>query len=122
MSEFQGRPGTMTRLVRVLILCVTTFLLFQLISLYLSWQKQAVLGGAMMLIGLLANRFSTSRVITIALMLVSMIATFRYGWWRVHLLIDFFSDESKARVSVDAGFLLLLISAELYTILIMVLG
>jgi cellulose synthase (UDP-forming) len=101
---------------------VTAFLLFQLISLYLSWQKQAVLGGAMLLVGLLANRFSASRVVTIALMLISMIATFRYGWWRVHLLVDFFSDESKARVSVDAGFLLLLISAELYTILIMVLG
>ncbi len=122
MSEYQGKPDTMTRLFRILVVCVTAFLLFQLISLYLSWQKQAMLGGAMMLVGLLANRFSASRVVTIALMMVSMIATFRYGWWRVHLLVDFFSDESNTRVGVDAVFLVLLISAELYTILIMVLG
>src|ERR1700675_4293034 len=94
MSEYRGKPDTMTRLFRVVVVCVMAFFLFQLISLYLSWQKQAVLGGVMMLVALFANRFSASRVMTIALMLISMIATFRYGWWRVHLLVDFFQDES----------------------------
>ena len=122
MNIFQERPDAVTRFIRVLVACLTAFLLFQLISLYLTWQKQAILGCAMMLIGLLANRFSASRVVTIALMLMSMIATFRYGWWRIHLLVEYFSDESNTRVSIDAAFLVLLISAEIYTILIMVLG
>jgi cellulose synthase (UDP-forming) len=122
MTEYQSRPDTVTRFFRVLVLCVAAFLVFQLVSLYLSWQKQALLGAVMMLVGLIANRSSKSRVITIALMMFSMIATFRYGYWRVHLLVDFFVDQSNARVGIDAAFMLLLISAELYTILIMLLG
>ncbi len=122
MNNYQERPDASTRLFRLLVGCVAAFLVFQLVSLYLSWQKQAFLGAVMLLVGLLANRASASRVVTIALMIISIIATFRYGWWRVHLLVDFFLDPSNARVSIDAAFLLLLISAELYTILIMVLG
>ncbi len=106
----------------MLVFCVTAFLLFQLISLYLSWPKQVILGSACILLGLAANRFSASRIVTIALMFISITATLRYGWWRVHLLVDFFSDETNRRVGLDAFFLLLLASAEAYTILIMVLG
>ena len=102
--------------------CLTAFLLFQLISLDLSWPNQLILGAASVLLGLTFNRLSSSRVVTIALMLISITATLRYGWWRVHLLIDYFSDESNNRGVIDSGLLLLLISAEAYTILIMFLG
>ena len=112
----------MTRLFRSLIILVTAFLFFQLISLYLSWPKQVVLGGCTILLGLVANRLSKRSLITLALVLISMTATFRYAWWRVHTLVDFFSDESNNRVGIDAAFILLLISAEAYTIVIMVLG
>ena len=122
MITYPDRPDSITRLFRVLVLCLTAFLFLQLVSLYLSWPKQAILGAVTLLIGLLANRLSASRIVTLALMLISMTATFRYGWWRVHLLVDFFSNESNQRVGLDAGFLLLLISAEAYTILIMLLG
>jgi cellulose synthase (UDP-forming) len=122
MISYQDKPGAMTRTYRVLVLCVTAFLFFQLISLYLSWQKQAILGAAIILVGLVANRLSTSRIVTLALMVISMSATFRYAWWRMHLLVDFFSDESNPRTGLNAAFLLLLISAEAYTIVIMVLG
>ena len=122
MTRYEDKPGAIARLVRVLVVCGTVFLFFQLISLYLSWPKQAILGAVAILTALVVNRISASRVVTLALMAISMIATFRYGWWRVHLLVDFFSDESNPRISLDAGFLLLLISAEAYTILIMLLG
>jgi cellulose synthase (UDP-forming) len=116
------RPGNVTRLFRTLVLCVTTFLLVQLISLDLSWPKQAILGGVSIFLGLALNRLSSSRVVTLALMLVSMTATLRYAWWRVNLVIDFFSDESNHRAGIDSAFILLLLSTEAYTILIMVLG
>src|SRR5580692_2357547 len=122
MSEYHDKPDATTRLIRVLVLCLTAFLLFQLISIHLSCPQQAILGLVTILIGLLANRVSASRVVTLALMAISMTATFRYGWWRVHLLADFFTDESNTRVGLDAAFLLLLISAEIYSILIMLLG
>jgi len=112
----------MTRLFRFVVFLVTAFLFLQLISLYLSWPKQVVLGGASLLLGLVANRVSKGRLVTLALVLISMTATFRYGWWRVHTLIDFFADESNHRMGWDAAFMLLLISAEAYTIVIMVLG
>jgi cellulose synthase (UDP-forming) len=106
----------------VLVTCVAAFVFFEFISLFLSWPKQMVLGVATILAALAINRLSASRAITIALMLFSIAATFRYAWWRVHLLVDFFADESNKRISLDTFFLLLLISAEAYTILIMILG
>ncbi len=116
------RVGVMTKFLKALVVFVSVLLLIQLISLYLSWPQQMILGGASIFLGIAANRFSASRCTTLALMLISMTATFRYGWWRVHLLIDFFSDSSNHRFSSDAVFMLILISAEAYTILIMVLG
>lgn len=122
MNDHDNKAGVLTRSVGILVLCVTAFLFLQLISIQLSWPQQAALGGATILIGLAANRLSTSRVVTLALMLISMTATFRYAWWRVHLLVDFFTDETNRHISFDAALLLLLISAEIYTIVIMVLG
>lgn len=122
MDTYPDRPDTITRLFRMLVLCLTAFLLFQLISLYLSWPKQLILGCVSVLVGLTVSKVSSSRVVTLALMLISMTATLRYGWWRVHLLIDYFSDESNNRGGVDTAFLLILISAEAYTVMIMFLG
>jgi len=102
--------------------CVTAFLLFQLISLDLSWPNQLILGSVSVLLGLAANRLSSSRVFTLALMLISITATLRYAWWRFHLLVDYFADESNNRGVINSTLLLLLISAEAYTILIMFLG
>src|SRR5271156_3833479 len=96
-----GKSGTGLRVFPALILAITAFLMLQLISLYLSWPKQLILGSASILIGIAANRISSSRLITIALMLISLTATLRYGWWRVRLLIDFFLDQSNNRVSLD---------------------
>jgi len=122
MTHYDGKPGGLTRLSGVIVLSLTAFLFSQLISLQLTWPRQAILGGLTVLIGLVSNRLSASRLVTIALMLISMIATFRYAWWRVGLLVDFFTDESNRHLSLDAALLLLLISAEIYTIVIMVLG
>ena len=122
MNDYPDRPGAMTRLFRVLVFFLTAFLALQLISLYLSWPKQIMLGSASIVLGLLANRISKSRVVTLALVLISVTATFRYAWWRVHMIVDFFSDEANNRTGLDAAFLLILILAEAYTILIMVLG
>ncbi len=122
MNHTENKPGRITRLGRILVLGITAFLIFQLISLDLSWPRQTVLGILAILCGLIANRLSASRTVTIALMIMSMVATFRYGWWRMHILVDFFSDESNQRINLDTAFILLLISAELYTILIMLLG
>jgi cellulose synthase (UDP-forming) len=118
----RGKSGTGFGVFPALLLAITAFLALQLISLYLSWPKQVILGSVSVLIGLAANRLSASRLVTIGLMLISLTATLRYGWWRVRLLIDYFLDQSNNRASLDSVFMLILISAEAYTVLIMVLG
>ena len=122
MNDYDIKASSLTRFIGVVVLCVTTFLFLQLISIQLTWPKQAILGGVTIVIGLAANRLSTSRIITLALMLISMTATFRYVWWRVHALTDFFADEANRHITLDAALILLLISAEIYTIVIMLLG
>jgi cellulose synthase (UDP-forming) len=42
-------------------------------------------------------------------------AALRYGWWRVNMLVDYFSDESNTRLKLEPVFLLILILAEAYT-------
>jgi len=112
----------MEKLFKGLVVVLFCGLFLQLITLYLSWPQQMILGGASIAIGIAANRLTDSRDVTLALMLISITATFRYGWWRVHLLIDYFSNRSNHRFSYDSVFMLILILAEAYTVLIMILG
>ncbi len=81
-----------------------------------------MLGGISLAAAILVSRSSRSHVVTIALMLFSLAATLRYGWWRLHLIYNYFTDESNARLNLGSVLMLVLISAELYTTLIMVLG
>jgi cellulose synthase (UDP-forming) len=111
-----------TRIFRTVVFAICTFLLFQFVSLYLSWPKQAVLGGFTLLIAIFLNKRWKSHSVTLALMLLSMAATLRYVWWRIHLVTNFFTDPSNHRVSIDAFLMLILLSAEAYTICVMVLG
>jgi cellulose synthase (UDP-forming) len=122
MSQHLETPGFITRVFRFAVACVTGFLLFLLVSLYLPWQEQLILGIATVIVGLIVNRFSSSKVITIALMMISSTATLRYFWWRVHMLVDYFTDESNNRGIIDTTFILILLSAEFYTVIIMFLG
>jgi cellulose synthase (UDP-forming) len=122
MPAYPYKPGLLVRAFRILAFGCATLLLLQFISLYLSWPQQLILGCLSVVTGLVANKVSSSRVITLALMLISMAATLRYCWWRIRLLVDYFSDESNVRLSLDSAFMLLLISAEAYTVAIMFLG
>ena len=110
------------RAFRLLVVCACTFLLAQFVSLYMSWPKQVVLGSLTVLCAMVLNRMGRGRLLTLALMLLSIAATLRYGWWRVRLVIGYFTDESNHRLSIDSVLMLILLSAEVYTVCIMVLG
>jgi cellulose synthase (UDP-forming) len=122
MSTSSGRPMAVIRFFRWLIFGLTSFLILQLISIYLSWPRQVILGCVAVVVALAVNRLSASRIVTLALMLISITATLRYAWWRVRILILYFLDPANHRAGIDAVFMLLLLSAEAYTTLIMVLG
>jgi cellulose synthase (UDP-forming) len=114
--------GFLVRLFRWSVYALGAFFGFQLVSLYLSWPKQLVLGLLTILVALILGRVSKSYLITLALMIMSMVATVRYGWWRIRLVVDFFSDSSNRRFQIDSLFLLILLSAEVYAFAIMFLG
>ena len=122
MSIFLGTRRVSTRLFRFGVTVFSTFLLFQFVSLYLSWPKQIVVGGVSIVLAMLLNRVRRSEVVTLSLMLVSLAATLRYGWWRIHMIVLFFKDESNERFTIASVLMLVLVSAEAYTIFIMVLG
>jgi cellulose synthase (UDP-forming) len=122
MGTFSSTQTLTKRTFRLLAISCSLFLLFQFISLYLSWPKQAALGGIIVVMALVLNRKKQSQVVTIGLMLISLAATLRYAWWRIRLILQFFGDESNNRLSVSAVLMLILISAEAYTVLVMVLG
>jgi len=90
VSLFLGTQSVPNRVIRLLVTCVSTFLLFQFVSLYLSWPKQIVLGAVMTAFVIVLNRMTKSKVVTLSLMLLSLAATLRYAWWRVHMVAQFF--------------------------------
>lgn len=51
----ENNTSAAMRLFRVLAFCATGFLFLQLVSLYLDWQNQAVLGAVTIVAGLAAN-------------------------------------------------------------------
>ena len=122
MTSFSGTQTFSQRVFRFVMTCVSLFLLFQFVSVYLSWPKQAVVGGISIFLVIVLNRSSKSRVVTVALMLISLAATLRYGWWRINLIAGYFADETNHRITIDAVLMLILLSAEAYTIFIMMLG
>jgi cellulose synthase (UDP-forming) len=88
----------------------------------LTWPQQTVLGLLMLLIALWLSRASNSYLITLTLMIMSMFATFRYGWWRIGTVIDFFRDPGVKWGPLDAFFILMLVGAEAYAFIILFLG
>jgi hypothetical protein len=89
MNEPRGKSGTGLGVSPTLLLAITAFLLFRLVSLRLSWPNQVKLGSATVLIDIAANRFSTTRLVVIALMLISLTATRRYRRLRSDCLSTF---------------------------------
>ena len=80
---FETGQGPFFRLLRIVLIAAGMVVLFFFGSLALSWPQQAVLGLLILLLCIWLSRVSDSYLITLTLMMLSMFATFRYGWWRV---------------------------------------
>jgi cellulose synthase (UDP-forming)/cellulose synthase operon protein B len=92
-----------------------------LLVLPLPWNEQAIFGGALIAGGLLLNWFSRARLVTMALMAISVFSTFRYGYFRV--IQTWYGVTSAGHVHQwDTVFVLLLLFAEFYAFATLVLG
>ena len=119
---FETGRGPFFKLLRVVLIAFGIVALFFFGSLALSWPQQAVLGLLMVLLCVWLSRVSDSYLITLTLMMLSMFATFRYGWWRVSSIFAFFQDPGTKWGPVDVFFIVLLLGAEAYAFGILYLG
>ncbi len=111
-----------TKIVRLVFVLAVGCVFYFFAVLPLTWPQQVVCGLLFLLIGIAVGRSSGSYVVTLTLMLMSLFCTFRYGYWRIATMVDFFRDGSNKWGVVDAVFMFLLLGAELYAFLVMALG
>ena len=96
--------------------------LIYLATVEMSWPQQAVLALVLLLLAFCLDRISKSHVITLTMMGMSLFATCRYGYWRLHTVGLFFADSRSRWGALDACFILMLVGAEVYAFVILVLG
>ena len=120
-----GKPTNFwIKLLRLIVFPVILFFAFQCITIKLQWPEQAVIGCVMILLAIIANKVlpKTSFSLTLIFMLVSMIATGRYAYWRISTVIEAFRTHDPSTHWNNVLFLLLLLFAELYAFAALYLG
>lgn len=120
--KFESGDGFLHRTLRLTVIAACIFLLCFCATLVLTWPQQVVLGLLTVLIVIWLDRSSNSRAITLALMLVSIFSTFRYGFWRLLTTTGYFRDPGSNWNGLDAFFIALLLAAEAYAGVVLFLG
>ena len=121
--EFESGDSFILKAIRFLILFGGILFLIATGILDLTWPQQAVLGLLTVLLAIWMDRSSSSYLVTLTLMLISMYATFRYAYWRIHYVTIFFMHPEATKYTLlDAFFITLLVIAELYAFVILFLG
>ncbi len=111
-----------TKALRFLFLLAAAAVFCFLAILPLTWPQQAVLGLLSLLMALAMARSSDSYLVTLALMMMSIFCTFRYGYWRILQVVRFFKDPASHWGALDAFFIGCLLLAEAYAFFILFLG
>ena len=111
-----------TRILRFFFLLGAAAVFFFIAVLPLYWEQHAVLGLVSIAVALAMARGSDSYLITLALMMLSMFCTFRYGYWRIAQVVRFFQDPASHAGAIDAFFIICLLGAEAYAFVILFLG
>ena len=122
MQQFESGDSLLLKAIRFLILAGGVLLLGYTAILELDWPQQILLGILTVVVILWLDRSSGSYLVTLTLLLVSIFSTFRYGYWRYHTTAGFFLAHGFKGRPVDVVFTLLLLFAETYAFLTLVLG
>src|SRR5215469_11774980 len=90
-------------------------------TLPLPWKQQAIFAGVLVLVAIVLGATSRARVVTIALMAISLFATFRYGYWRVTQTWNGLTSAGHL-YQWDTVFVVMLLLAEFYAFATLALG
>lgn len=96
-------------------------LLCPLVILPLPWQEQAVFGLALIALAIFLSKVSRSITVTMLLMAFSLFSTLRYGYWRVVQTWEGIASAGHIH-RWDTIFVLLLLGAEFFAFLTLILG
>jgi cellulose synthase (UDP-forming) len=121
-QEIGAGENVVTKFLRLIFLLVAGAAFCFLAFLPLSWPQQVVLGLMTLIVALFLARGSDSYLVTLMLIMMSMFCTFRYGFWRVQQVVQFFQDPASHWGALDIFFILCLLLAEAYAFLILFLG
>ena len=120
--EFESGDNLLLKAVRcVVLLGGLCFLLFTA-TLELTWPQQLVLGGMVTGIAIWIDQGTHSYLVTLTLVLLSLVSTLRYAYWRLITAYRFFLYPGTQWSALDAFFLTLLLGAELYAFTVLLLG
>ncbi len=88
----------------------------------MTWQQQAVFGVMFIGTAWLLHRLRGGRAVTLCIALFSLCATARYAYWRGNTLYEYILSPWQHVPPFSAVLMLLLLGAEFYSFLILVLG
>ena len=118
--------GTATTLTATLARLVTYALLlfFSLncVTVIFKWPEQAVLGTLTIALAFAIHRTSKTELVTLALMFASLLATARYAFWRCSMVFQAAVDPDRPVGRINLAFMLILLAAEIYAVIILFLG
>ena len=124
MTEFSapsGESSVLYALVWGLLAPLGLFGLGVVLILPLPWKEQGILGSTLIMAALLLKWVSRAATVTMTLMAISVFSTLRYGYWRVTQTWEGITSSGHLH-QWDTIFVLLLLFAELYAFVTLVLG
>src|ERR1700730_7819457 len=122
LKQLESGDNLFFKALRFLILLSGTLLLCFAGIVELTWPQQIVLGILTIALVIWLDRSSSSYLVTLTVMLVSIFSTFRYGYWRFASTGRFFLDPGSVWSLLDAFFIAILLFAETYAFVILLLG
>jgi len=120
--EFESGDGFLLGALRFLILAGGLLFLSFSGALSLSWENQFALAALTLAAAIWMNSASKSHAVTLTLVLLSVYSTFRYAFWRASTAASFFRDPGTHWTTLDAVFIGMLLLAEGYACVVLVLG
>ncbi|GAC1423330.1 MAG: hypothetical protein NVSMB62_19690 [Acidobacteriaceae bacterium] len=88
----------------------------------LPWPQQALVAALTVVVAIWLDRSSSSYLVTLTLMLLSVYSTFRYAFWRLSTTVGTLREPGARWLSANTLFIALLLAAECYAFVVLVLG
>ncbi len=120
--EFESGEGAPVRALRAGVIAGGGAFLCAAAVLPMRWPQQGLLAVATLALAVCAHRSSRSRLMTLALVLLSGVSTVRYAIWRAVSVVGFLRDPGSHWSTLDAVFLVALFAAESYAFAVLLLG